>query len=215
MTSTELAVVAALGASALTALASLGVMWLQHWLQGRADDRSALAASARELLSRSLAVAMRAKTLGDTMKFRSGLKEGWDVAFRHRKLVDPLELHDWMVQDLAPLNAALAEIWTRDDQEGVRLANDVVQKCANLMGVSTAREQADGWERLRVWAAGERWTTETTKAYDDAMRELVRARKDYADHVRARFGLDAVELFTSADADDKPKRAELPASAEE
>lgn len=130
------------------------------------------------------------------------------MAFRHRKLVDPLELHDWMVQDLASLNAALSEIWTRDDQEGVRLANDVVQKCANLMGASTARQTADGWERLRVWAAGERWTPEMTKAYDDAMRELVHARKRYADHVRTRFGLDAVELFTSGEAGDKPKAIE-------
>ncbi len=44
-----------------------------------------------------------------------------------------------------------------------------------------------------------------TKAYGGAMRELVRARKDYADHVRARLGLGAVELFTRAEADDKPK----------
>lgn len=202
MTSAELAIAAALGASLLTGLASLGVTWVREWLRDRASERDALRASVHELLSRSLAAAMRAKTMGDMMKLRSGLKEGWEVTFRHRKLLDPLELHDWMAQDLVPLNAALSEIWTRDDQEGVRLANAVVNRCANLLGVSTARQGAEGWERIRRWAAGERWIPEMTEAYDNALGELARARKRYADHVRARFGLGAVELFTSAEAED-------------
>jgi hypothetical protein len=208
MTSAEIALVAALGASALTGLSSLGVVWFQEWRRGRASDEDALRASVQELLSRSLAVAMRARAMGDTMKLRSGLKEGFDVAMRHRKVVDPLELHDWMAQDLVPLNAALTEIWTRDNQDGIRLANDVVNKCMDLLGASTARQQADGgWERLRRWAAGERWTPEMIAEYDRAMRELAVARKHYADHARARFGLDVVELFTSVEAGDKPMPA--------
>ena len=205
MTAAELAVTAALGASFLTGLASLGVMWIQQRLQSRDSDRAALAASAQELLSRSMAVAMRARAMGDVMKFRSGLKEGFDVAMRHRKPVDVLELHDWMARDLAPMNAALSEIWTSDDKDGIRLANDVVNNCAALIGAAAARQPAKGSGRLRRWAAGERWTPEMTKAYNDAMRDLARARKRYAEHVRARFGLNAAELFTSAEADDKPK----------
>ena len=50
--------------------------------------------------------------MGETMRFRSGLKEGWDIALRHRKPVDPLELPDWMAQDLVPLNEVLSELWT-------------------------------------------------------------------------------------------------------
>lgn len=151
--------------------------------------------------------------MGDTMKVRSGLKEGLDVTLRQRKPSDLLELHDWLAQDLAPLATAWSEIWTRDDQEGIRLANDVMDKCADLLGASTARQQADGWKRVKVWAAGEQWTPEMTKAYDDAMRGLARARKNYADHVRARFGLDAVELFTSTGAGEEPKVIEQGTSA--
>jgi hypothetical protein len=213
MTPAELAITSALGASFLTGFASFGVMWIQQRLQSKGSDRAALAASAQELLARSMTVATRSRAMGDTMRFRSGLREGWDVALRQRKPVDSLELHDWMAKDLAPLNAALTEIWTRDNQEGVRLANDVVNKCAALLGASTVRQPAEGLERLRRWAAGEQWTPEMTKAYDDAMRDLVRARKRYADHVRARFGLKAVELFTSAEADDAPKEIEEGASA--
>jgi hypothetical protein len=94
-----------------------------------------------ELLSRSLA-AMRARAMGETMKFRSGLKEGLDVTFRHRKPADLLELHDWMAQDLAPLNTALSELRTLADREGVQLANDVVGRCSDLLGASRAAQPA-------------------------------------------------------------------------
>ena len=196
MTSAEIALVAALGASLLTGFASLGVTWIREWLRGRASERDALRTSVQELLSRSMAVAMRASTVGETMRIRSGLKEGFDVAMRHRKLVDGLELHDWMAQDLAPLNAALSDIWTRDNEEGVRLANEVVSKCMDLLGASTARQQVNGsLERMRRWAMGEKWTPEMLAEYNRAIGELAEARKRFAEHARARFGLDAVGLF--------------------
>jgi hypothetical protein len=200
MTSTEVALVAALGASALTGLASLGVVWMQEWRRQKASDEDALRGAAGELLSRSMAISARAQTLGNTMRLRSGLKEGFDVAMRHRKLMDPLELHDWMAQDIIPLNAALDEIWTRDNQEGIRLANAVVSECTNLLGVNTARQPtSNGWDAVRRWAAGDQWTPETTEELNRALRSLAQARKVYAEHVRQRFGLQAVELFTLAE----------------
>jgi hypothetical protein len=205
MTPTEVVLAAALGASFLTGLASLGAIWFQEWRQGKAGDEDALQASIQELLSRSMAVALRARTMGEMMILRSGLKEGWDVTMRHRKLVDHLELHDWLAQDVVPLNAALGEIWTRDDQEGIRLANDVVNACMDLLGASIARQQGgNGWERMRRWTAGEKWTSEMIEENNRAMRRLAYARRLFADHARARFGLGAVELFTLAESDDKP-----------
>jgi hypothetical protein len=206
MTPTEVALTAALGASLLTGFASLGAIWFQEWRRGRASDEDALRASVQGLLLRSMGVAMRARAMGETMRLRSGLKEGFDVAMRHRKLVDLFELHDWMAQDIAPLNAALSEIWTRDNQEGIRLANDVVSSCMDLLGANVARQQGgNSWERIRRWAAGERWTPEMIEEENCAMRELAHARKRYADHARARFGLDAVELFSPPELNDKPK----------
>lgn len=134
MTSAELAIIAALGASALTGLASLGVVWFQEWRRKKASDQAELQTAVTELLTQSMAVAMKARAVGETMKLRSGLKEGFDVAMRHRKPRDPLELHDWMAADLGPLSAVLSAIWLREDQEGVRLANDVVNKCAIFSG---------------------------------------------------------------------------------
>jgi len=134
MTQTVAVLIAALGSSALTGLASLGVTWYRDWRQGKSDDNAALHAAIMGILSRSMAVAFRAQSMGQMMKIRSGLMEGVDIALHHRKPVDGLELHDWLAQDVVPLNAALGEIWTRWDQAGVRLANDVVGKCMDVLG---------------------------------------------------------------------------------
>jgi hypothetical protein len=80
--------------------------------------------------------------MGESMRLRSGLSEGLDVTLRLRKPAHAMELHDWMAQDVVPMHAALDEIWTRWDQDGVRLANDVVGKCMNLLGTSTASQPA-------------------------------------------------------------------------
>jgi hypothetical protein len=211
MTPAEVALAAAFGSSALTGAVSLGVLWLQDRRRRKAADKAALHKAMADLLSRSLAVAMRARAIDETVKLRSGLSEGVDVALRQRKPVDLFELHDWMARDLAPLNEALTEIWTRDNQEGVRLANDVVNKCMDLLGASTtAQKPANGWERLRKWAVGVRWTPEMIADNDRAMKELAHARKRFADHARSRFGREAVEFFTLPEPDDQPPALEAP-----
>ena len=201
MTSAWAVVAAALGASLLTGGASLSVIWVQEKLRRKSSDRAALHAAVQDVLSRSIAVAMRGRAMGETMKVRSGLKEGLDVTMRHRKPVDPLELHDWIAQDGVPLNAALNEIWMRWDQEGIRLANDVVGKCLDFMDASTALQPArSGRERVRSWAMGERWTPGMIAENERAMKELAQARKRLADYARAKLGLPAVDLFAQVEA---------------
>ncbi len=202
MTPAELTVIAALGASALTGLASLGVVAFQEWRPGKASDQDALHAAVIELLSRSLAIAMRGQAMGYTMKIRSGLKEGFDIAMRQRKLVDPLELHDWMAQDWVPLNAALSEIWARWDQEGIRLANDVAGKAADLLGACTTTTPArSGWEHARIWAAGERWTPEMAADAQRAVQDLAHSRKRLADYARDKLCMARVDLFAQVETD--------------
>jgi len=75
--------------------------------------------------------------------------EGVDIVLlRLRKLVDAIELYDWQAPDLVPLNAALNEVWTRWDQEGIRLANDLVNKCLDLLGASVALAPASSIRQL-------------------------------------------------------------------
>lgn len=199
VTSAEVAITAALGASFLTGFASLGVVWVRELLRRRTANRAALHAAMVELLNRSLAFAARARAVGDTMRLRSGLTEGLDVTLHHRKPVDPLELHDWMAQDLAPLITALSEIWTRCDQEGIRLANDVVNKCMDLLAASTTLPAGSRSQRIRTWAVGVRWTPQTLAAYDRALKDLTAARKRFGEYARGKLGRDAVDLFAQVE----------------
>jgi len=138
--------------------------------------------------------------MGEAMRLRSGLSEGLDVTLRLRRPADAMEFHDWMAQDTVPMHAALDEIWTQWDQEGVRLANDVVGKCMDLLGTSTATQPPrNGRDRVRKWAVGERQTLEMRDAQQTAIRELAHARKRLADYVRARLGPTEVDLFAQVE----------------
>lgn len=196
MTAAEIALTAALGSSFLTGFASLGVMWFQDWRRGKADSATALHSAVMEVLSRSAAVALRGFAMGETMKVRSGLKEGFDIALRHRKPVDPLELHDWLAQDYVPLNAALSDVWIRCDQEGVRLANEVVAKCTDLLGVSVARQPVHSAQgRVALFLRGERWTDDMRTEHQRAAEALAEARKHMADYARRKLGQAPADLF--------------------
>jgi hypothetical protein len=197
VSSAELAVVAALGSSALTAVATLGVTWFREWLRGRAAGRDALGTAITEMLSRSMAVMMAAQTLGLTMKSRSGLGEGLDVATRLRKPSDPMELHDWIAKDMGPLNEAWSAIWVRGDQETIRLANALLGACAEIVSAGTQRQPADtAPARLRRWAVGERQTPDMEADLQAAIKAVAHAREQLARHSRRKLGLPAAELFT-------------------
>ena len=196
MTSAELAVGAALGASALTGLASLGIVAFQEWRRGKAADQDALRAAIGELLARSLAVALRASTLASTMRSRSGPVEVLNVVMHHRRPIDLPEIHDWMAQDWTLLNVALSDLWTRWDQEGVRLANDLVGKCADLFEISLAQQSGRrGWEHLRWRGAGQRWTPEWLADYRHAVEQVDESRKRLADYARGKLGQKSVDLL--------------------
>jgi hypothetical protein len=202
VTAAELTITAALGASLLTGLASLGVVWLQEWRRSKARDRAALHTAVTIMLSRSLAFSLRARFLGLQMQLRSGLSEGVDVTLRLRKPADVLDLHDWLAADLAPLDEAWSAIWARGDQEMIWRANDLLSKCRAILDVSTSpAEPGTARERIRRWAIGVRWTPGMQADLDRALEEMAHARKRLADHVRSVFGRDAVELFTRQDVD--------------
>jgi hypothetical protein len=118
-----------------------------------------------------------------------------------------MEMYDWMAQDTTPLHTALTEVWTRWDQEGIRLANDVATKAGELMDVSVALQPANpARERIRKWAAGERWTPEMLAEHQRALVKLAHARKRLADYARAKLGKKAVDLF--AQVPDEPGQPE-------
>jgi hypothetical protein len=195
MTSAELAVVAALGGSGLTAIASLGVVWFRERLNERSSGRDALLAAVTAMLSRSMSVMSRAQAMGLQMRLRSGLAEGIDVATRLRKPADALELHDWMATDMAPLNEAWSVVWARGDEEAVRLANALLASCGELIAAATSTKPADGAAWLRRFIAGEKWTPAMQETLDRAVRDVAHAREHLAQHMRAKLGIPIVTLF--------------------
>lgn len=196
VTPAELAVIAALGASALTGGASLGVVALQERLRGRRADRDVLLTAVIAMMSRSMSVMTRSQAMSQQMRLRSGLAEGADVALRLRKPADSLELHDWLAIDMAPLTEAWSIIWARGDQEMVRLANALLSKCGDLLAAATSRNPADTVAtHLRRWARGEKWTPELQADLDRAVKDVAHARERLAQYARLHLGLPAVELF--------------------
>jgi hypothetical protein len=87
-------VVAALGASFLTILGSVGLFQWQHWRDNRASAKTAKLAAYGELYARTFTYAQRAEAIGLVKRIRSGITEGIDVTLRHRKPVDVFELYD-------------------------------------------------------------------------------------------------------------------------
>ncbi len=199
MTPSELTAFTAILSSTITALASLGVVWNQERLRGRAAAKSAKETAVAAILTRSLDVALKAKSAGDTAKRRSGLSEGFSTLIGLQKPIDAFVFHDWLHQDLRPLNEANAAVWLSADQFTIRLANQVVAKCCELLGVSTEREPATtAPERIRRLIAGEKWTTPMLDAHEAAVTELAQARQALADHARKTLGQKTVDLFAHA-----------------
>lgn len=202
MTSAWAVVIAALGASLLTSLGSYWVVRFQERRRSQASEFDALYRAVRELLTRSMAIGLRAEAMRNAIKFRSGLMEGVDIVLlRLRKPVDALEIYDWQAPDLVPLNAALNEVWIRWDQEGIRLANNLVNKCMDLLGASVALAPAYTLpQRLRKAVMGERWTPQLQQAHQRAQHDMLQARTRLAEYARATLKLDAADLAAQVEA---------------
>jgi hypothetical protein len=149
--------------------------------------------------------------MGETMKIRSGLGEGVDIVTHQRKPFDPLEMHDWMAQHMAPLNAAWSAIWAGGDQELVRRANALLSACSDLISVSTARMPAEtAGARLRRQVAGERWTQEMLDKLQESRTMMAQAREKLAQHARTVLGMPPAQLFShDTEADAGPSAAPM------
>jgi hypothetical protein len=196
MNTAWIAVIAALGASALTGAASLWVTWYREHLRGKATRRDELAAAVTEMLSRSMAVMMRAQAIGQQMRLRSGLIEGFDVTLKIRKPADVQEFHDWLAVDYSPLSAAWSLIWTRGDQETIRLANQLLDACGTILGSATARNPATTLSaRLTRLVFGEKQTPELQDDLQQAITGVAHAREQLARHARKVLSLPEAKLF--------------------
>jgi hypothetical protein len=183
-------VVAALGASGLTGGFGFGTLWWQERRRDRDDALAKKGAAYQRLIAQSLSFAIRAGTLRTTMQVRSGLKEGVDVATRLRRAADPMELHDWLAQDFAPMNEAWSEIEIAGSPDAVRMATELVDACADLIGVATQPGEAHG--KIGTAFKGLAWTSEQEDALVDARRRVMATRSAFINVARTELGSDVI-----------------------
>lgn len=185
-------VVAALGASALTATVALSI----DVRSSRKDERSARAARQQnaysELLTRSALLVYTAGALRLTMQLRSGVKEGLDVTLRQRKPVDPIDISDRVRRDMEPLFATMSEIWIVGSQRTIQAANEIVEQATTVFGIAT--EVRDSRPSVVRALSGVKFTDEDNAAMAEEVRKLARMRTAFAELVRSEAGVEHAVL---------------------
>lgn len=131
-------VVAALGASALTSLGTLGIDALRARRSAKQDRLGALVLACDQVISSALKLALRSESLRKTMFVRSGLTEGIDIALHHRKPIDPMELGDWLMIDLGPMLDAQSRIWVYGNRDLIQGAAAVIEAAREVLAKSTS-----------------------------------------------------------------------------
>jgi hypothetical protein len=127
------------------------------------------------------------------IQIRSGLKEGFDIALRHRRPLEPLEVGDRMLRELQPLFASQSRVWALGSKEAISVTNDLVDRCIALLAAATERGQ--GGTALSRYFLGERWSEAQDEALERAHAALGVARRQLAAQLRAEAQEDAVDLM--------------------
>lgn len=184
-------VIAALGASAITGLASFGVA---SW-SSRQAAKAVLEAQKREaylgVMTSSVRVMSRAWSLSLAMTVRSGVGEGVDIALYHRKPLDPLDLHTWFSQDFDALHDSAGRVWLHGSQEASQLTDDILLQCASLLELATSLPPHRSWiDRLRRI----RRDSEFEQRWLGEVRTLGKLRAQLATQARRELGCDLIAL---------------------
>lgn len=95
-----------------------------------------------------------------------------------------------------PFKHCVGEVWTVGSQEGIRLANVLIDRCAAAVSTATARGEGRG-PFVRV-IAGERWTPKQLESRAEQQRAVAAARRELAIFARSEMVYEVAEVFTSA-----------------
>jgi hypothetical protein len=188
-------VIAALGSASLTGAVAFGLEWGRSRRASKAALAERRARAYSSLISVAGVIAHTAAGLHAAMAVRSGIGESVDVLMGKRRLLEPLELINFLRADTEPLYRAWADVWTIGSPLAIGPANDVVDKCASVMGAATTR--GVGATRLVRTLVGEKWTRAQLDEWQMEVRALADARRRLAEVARAELGIEVAELFVS------------------
>jgi hypothetical protein len=134
-----------------------GVLWQQF----RRDRRAALTEKSDayyRLIAHCLSFAVRAGTVRNAMRVRSGLNERLDLALRLRRPLDPMEVHDWFAQGYEPMNQAWSTIQVVGSVDAVRVAKELMDACADMVALAGELGRARG--PFGTYLRGLEWTSD-------------------------------------------------------
>lgn len=184
---------AALLASLITALATMGVIGYQERRRAAAAEEDALTAAAQVVLNKGL-------TMIDRSRLWSGLLQGHSrpdgqiaVLLRLRAPIDPARIIEPLIGDQEALHFAGAHIALHADQRTVELCNRVLQ-AANIVAVALLPRARQG--RLHTVAQGFVGLARPDGgAIRSATNELTQARAAFANHLRATHKRQAIDVY--------------------
>jgi hypothetical protein len=178
-------VVAALG----TGVIGFGGLW---WQQRHRDSVAANVKrrdAYQQMISQSLSFSIRAQSLRNAMRARSGIGDRLDLALRirprdpvemtlrSRPPLDPLQLHDWFAEGFEPINQAWSWIEIIGSPEAVEVATNLLDACADVVTVATVPGSARG--RIQSELIGMQWTAEQAEALETATDAVAHHRRAF------------------------------------
>lgn len=181
-------VAAALGASLLTTVGLLG----RDYFTARRERRDDKLKAYEALLARSMAVVQTALALRLTMQLRSGLQDGVEVALHQRQPLDPFDLADRLAGVYQPLFEAHATVLASGSPDAILLSNELLDRCLDLLGLSTEGGQARG--KVARYVFGERWTQQKEEDYFAAITALGEVRVRLATLIRVEGRAERVDV---------------------
>lgn len=185
---------AALGSAALTAIASLGVVWFQERRRGKASSRADLVKAIETVLGKSMAITQRAQVLSTLAKTYSGPGDQVAVLLRARAPLNFQTMFEPIIDDQEEMSRAAARIWLESDQMIVALANHVVLAAAEVASVVMPTPPA-GLAARKFGLHVKRWDAADVEKVDQAMARLGQARKVLADQARTVLKQSDIDLF--------------------
>jgi hypothetical protein len=98
---------------------------------------------------------------------------------------------------MQPLWEAWSEVWAVGSEEAIAEANDLINKCGEVIGAGAQRGQ--GRPMWLQALAGEKWTPEQLDQWQAEERALAVSRKRVGEIARKELGVEAVNLFVSTE----------------
>jgi hypothetical protein len=185
-------VIAALGASLLTGWFTWGVSWWQERRRDRTATLQARVAAYHAMISRSLSFTGRASALRNIMQSRSGLKEDVEVNLRTRRPLDEIFVYDWLSPDFEAINNSWSHIQMLGTSEAVGSATQLLDACAELLGVATSPGKAHGETTSTI--VRQVWTDEQQTELQTAGSRVIDEREAFIRIARKELGMQEVPL---------------------